>query len=72
LLHTEINGTEVRERYPSLPGNFGGYYVNLLKTLTEGAPLLEKPEHGYNTIRMIELALQSSASGCRVECTGLM
>ena len=72
LLHTEINGTVVRERYPSLPGNFGGYYINLLKTLTEGSPLLEKPEHGYNTIRMIELALQSSASGCRVECTGLM
>ena len=72
LLHTEIDGKVVRERYPSLPGNFGGYYVNLYKTIREGAPQLEKPEHGYNTIRMIELALQSSASGCRVACTGLM
>lgn len=72
LLHTEINGKIIRERYPSFPGNFGGYYSNLYKTIREGAPLLERPEHGYNTIRMVELALQSSASRCEVACTGLM
>lgn len=71
LLHTEIDGKIVRERYPSIPGNFGYYYQNLYKTLAHGAPLLEKPEHGFNTIRMIELAMQSSREKRTVKCEGL-
>ena len=72
LLHTEIEGKEVREIYPSLPGGFGLYYKNLYKTLAEGAILREKPEHGYNTIRLIELAMESNRKKATIPCDGFM
>jgi hypothetical protein len=53
-------------------GDFGNYYRNLYSTIREGAPLSEKPEHGHNVIRMIELALESSAQQGWVEVGGLL
>jgi predicted dehydrogenase len=67
LLHTEVNGQVVRERYPSLPGNYGLYYENLAKTLLEGAPLKERPEQSRNTIRLIELATESDRQKRTIE-----
>ncbi len=72
LLHTEINGEVVRKTYPSHKGNFGLYYQNLYQTIVHGAELKEKPEHGYNTIRLIELAFQSHAEKRTLACEGLM
>jgi predicted dehydrogenase len=72
LLHTEKDGHIIREHIPSLPGNFGDYYRNLYNCIVNGAPLLEKPEHGFNTIRIIELALQSSREKRTVPVTGVM
>jgi len=72
LLHTLVNGKIIREKYPSLPGSFGFYYANLYKTIALGEPLQERPEHGYNTIRMIELALESNRKKCTVECSGFI
>ncbi len=72
LLHTEKDGKVIRETYPSVKGGFGAFYENLYETLVNGAPLQEKAEHGYNTIRMIELALMSSKKKAVIECTGLM
>lgn len=60
LLHTEKDGEIIREIYPSVQGSFGKFYQNLYNTLREGAPLQETPMHGYNVIRMIELAFESS------------
>ena len=70
LLHTEINGKIIKEKYPSLPGSFGMYYQHLYETLVHGAELREKPEHGYNTIRTIELALESNRQKRTVDCSG--
>ena len=73
LLHTETpNGKIIREAYPSLPGNFGSYYDNLAHTLLEGMPLRERPEQSYNSVRLIELALESRRQGKTLECTGLL
>jgi scyllo-inositol 2-dehydrogenase (NADP+) len=72
LLHTETQGKIIKEKYPTLPGNFYLYYLNLYKTLAEGAPLLEKPEHGFNSVRMIELAMESNRKKCTVDCTGFI
>lgn len=72
LLHTEIDGKIIKEKYPSVPGNFYLYYQNLFQTLVHGAPLLEKPEHGFNTIRMIELALESNRQKCTIDCNGFL
>lgn len=72
LLHTEIKGNIIKEKYPSLKGDYGYYYQNLYKTIRENAPLREKPEHGYNTVRMLELAMESSNKKCTISCEGLL
>jgi scyllo-inositol 2-dehydrogenase (NADP+) len=72
LMHTEINGVIIKEKYPSLPGDYGGFYHDLYNTIRNGESLKVKPEHGFNTIRLIELATESSEKKCRVECTGLI
>ena len=72
LIHTEIDGKIVREIYPSVQGGFGKYYQNLYASIREGAPVLESPENGYNVIRIIELAFESSEKQCRVAVTGLL
>lgn len=72
ILHSMINGKLVRERYPSLPGDFRLYYKSVYDTIVNKTPLTEKPEHGYNTIRLIELAFESHRQQCTVPCTDLM
>jgi len=71
ILHTEKNGVVVRELLASKQGNFGDFYRRLYDTLVNGKPLTEKPEHGFNTIRIIELALQSSHEKRTIEVTGM-
>jgi scyllo-inositol 2-dehydrogenase (NADP+) len=72
LIHTEIEGKIIRENYPTLKGSFGYYYLNLYKTLAEGMPLRERPEHGYNTICMISLAIESNRKKATITCEGFM
>ena len=72
MLHTEIEGSQVRKPLASLPGNFGYYYANLYQTLINGQPLREHPAHGYNTIKIIELALQSHAEQRTIACQELL
>jgi scyllo-inositol 2-dehydrogenase (NADP+) len=72
ILHTEINGKIIKEKYPSLAGNYGGFYNDLYNTIIKKEPLKVKPEHGFNTIRLIELATESSEKKCRVVCTNLI
>lgn len=72
IIHTSIDGHVVRDKYPSLAGNYGFYYQDLYQTIMHGAPLKVKPEHGHNTIRMIELAFQSSQIKATVECSGFL
>jgi scyllo-inositol 2-dehydrogenase (NADP+) len=71
ILHTEINGQVVRKTVPSKKGDYGLYYKNIYETIVNGAPLKEKPEHGYNTIRIVELALESSAQKKTLTCSSL-
>jgi scyllo-inositol 2-dehydrogenase (NADP+) len=72
LLHTEYHGKIIREKFPSVHGSYGLYYKNLYKTLVEGAPLREKPEHGYNTIRIVELAMESSRKKATIPCSDML
>lgn len=71
ILHTEINGQVVRKTIPSRKGDYGMYYKNIYETIVNDAPLKEKPEHGFNTIRIVELAIESSAQKKTIACSGL-
>jgi scyllo-inositol 2-dehydrogenase (NADP+) len=72
ILHTEKDGKVIRRTVPTEAGNFGLYYTNLYDTLVNGAPLQEKPEHGYNTIRIIQLAFESSTEKKTLPVSGLL
>ncbi|MEO6455839.1 MAG: Gfo/Idh/MocA family oxidoreductase [Ginsengibacter sp.] len=72
LLHAEIDEQDTKMKYPSLPGNFGLFYINLYQTIIHDAELKEKPEHGYNTIRLIELGYESNKAKATVTCTNLL
>jgi scyllo-inositol 2-dehydrogenase (NADP+) len=72
LIHTEVEGTIIRENYPSVQGGYGQFYKNLYQTIRAGAPLMETPIHGHNVIRMIELAFESSQQRQSVAVTGLL
>ena len=72
LLHTEINGQIIKEKYPTVKGDYGYYYQNMYKTLRENMPLRERPEHGFNTIRIVELAMESNDKKATVNCNGLL
>ncbi|HEY4876294.1 MAG TPA: oxidoreductase [Puia sp.] len=72
ILHTLIDGKEVRIKYPTLPGNYGFYYLDLYETIRNDAELKVKPVHAFNTIRIIELAFESSRKKCTIACTGMI
>ena len=72
LLHTETGGTIMRQNYPSHKGNFGEYYKSVYRSIAEGKPVTEKPEHGYNTVRLIELAFESHQKQCTIPRSGLL
>jgi predicted dehydrogenase len=72
ILHTELNGQLIRKRYPSHKGDYAAYYKNLYDTIANDKPVREKIAHGYNTIRMIELAIESHQKQCTIPCTELL
>jgi predicted dehydrogenase len=72
LLHTEIDGKIIRENYPTTKGDYGNFYKGLYTSIVEGRPVKEKPEHGYNTVRLIELAFESNENKCTIPCSGLL
>ncbi len=59
-LHTQIDGVDTRYKYPSLKGNYAGFYTNIYEYLRNNQPLEVKPEDVLNVIRLIEAAHLSS------------
>ncbi len=72
LIHTEIHGEAVRQKRKSYAGNYGDYYRNIYQSIRHHAPLKEKPEHGYNVVKLIELAFESSRLQKTIPVAGLM
>jgi scyllo-inositol 2-dehydrogenase (NADP+) len=62
-INTEVAGLHVEGRVETVAGRYQAYYQNILDAIRGRAELAVKPEEAMNTIRIIELALQSSAQG---------
>lgn len=60
LLHTEMNGKLVREKFPSPPGNYMGYYDNIYAAIRLGDHVCCSAEDGKQVIEIIEAAFQSA------------
>ena len=59
-INTEFNGLEFRGKVKSEKGNYVGFYENVCKAILGEEELAVKPEEARNTIRVIELAMQSN------------
>jgi scyllo-inositol 2-dehydrogenase (NADP+) len=68
----ELQSKTFKGKYHSLRGNFGSYYENLYESIVNKAPLKEKAGHGYNTIRLIELAFESNEKKKVLACDKLL
>jgi scyllo-inositol 2-dehydrogenase (NADP+) len=62
-LNTEVDGLRYDGVVESLPGRYQGFYENIYAALLGEAALSVTAEQARNTIRIIELAQQSSAEG---------
>jgi scyllo-inositol 2-dehydrogenase (NADP+) len=60
-LNTDYQGQHLVARVESETGDYRGFYANVYQALTEDAALAVTAEQARNTIRIIELARQSSA-----------
>ncbi|HVF68089.1 MAG TPA: oxidoreductase [Pyrinomonadaceae bacterium] len=62
VINTGAGGVHVRERVETIAGDYAAYYRNVADAIRGRAESVVKPEEAANTIRVIELALESSAA----------
>lgn len=60
LLHTEIDGKEVKEYLPSFSGNYMEYFNGIYEAIRNNQPLPVAAQEALNVIRTIEAAFQSN------------
>ncbi len=63
LLHTEKNGTVIKERVHTLQGNYYAYYEGIYHAIANDTNMPVTVQDGINVMRIIEAAVQSSAAG---------
>ena len=61
-------GEPVSTRVPTEPGDYRGYYINLRDALHGNAALEVTPLQAWRTIRTLEMAQESSRTGCTITC----
>lgn len=61
-INTHACGVHLRGRVETDAGDYAAYYRNVADAIRGRAELIVKPEEAANTIRVIELALESSAT----------
>jgi scyllo-inositol 2-dehydrogenase (NADP+) len=60
-------GTLVTRQVKTELGDYRDFYANLRDAVLGEAELAVTPEHGYQTIRLLEMARESSAKGCTLK-----
>src|ERR1700678_1899540 len=65
-LTTDEGGEPVITRIPTEPGDYRGYYTNVRDAVHGNAALEVTPLQAWRTIRTLEMALESSRTGCTI------
>ena len=60
LLHTNINGGEIRKYITSEQGNYGDYYDGIYNAIRNDQPVPVSAKDGMNVIKIIEAAYRSN------------
>lgn len=63
-LNTQIGSLHFHGQLETMRGCYQGFYENIYQAIVQGADLAVKPEEARNTIRIIELALESNTERC--------
>lgn len=58
-LNTELNSLHFYGQIETIPGCYPAYYQNIFNAITQKAELIVTPKQARNTIRIIELAIES-------------
>ena len=67
-LTSDEGGEPVSTPVATEPGDYRGYYVNIRDAMHGNAAVAVTAVQGWRTIRVLEMALESSRSGCVVAC----
>lgn len=67
-LTTDEGSDPKSTRIPTEPGDYRGYYSNVRDALHGNVPLDVTPLQAWRTIRTLEMARESSRSGCTIRC----
>jgi scyllo-inositol 2-dehydrogenase (NADP+) len=67
-LTIDEGGEAVSTRIPTEPGDYRGYYINLRDAIHGNAALEVTPLQAWRTIRILEMAQESSSTGSTVTC----
>jgi scyllo-inositol 2-dehydrogenase (NADP+) len=67
-LTTDEGGEAVNTRVATEPGDYRCYYINIRDAMHVNAALAVTPLQAWRTIRVLEMALESSRSGCAIPC----
>ncbi len=59
-LITQVGGLDLEGQVKTIAGCYQSFYQNIVDVISGGAELAVKPEEARNTIRIIELAIESS------------
>jgi predicted dehydrogenase len=54
------------EQYPTLPGDYRKYYENVRDAMLGASPLAVTPQPALHVMRALELAVESSRTGCKL------
>ncbi|MDB5211528.1 MAG: oxidoreductase [Sediminibacterium sp.] len=60
LLHTEKDGKVIRERIPTLQGNYYDYYDSIYQAIRNGQPVQVSAEDGVRVMQIIDACFESS------------
>ncbi len=63
LLHTEKDGKIIREKFPTLQGNYYDYYEGIYQAIRNNQPIQVSASDGILVMQIIEACFQSSAEG---------
>lgn len=59
VLHTEIEGSEVRENIPTIPGNYYGFFDSLYHSIKKNQAEPVTSQDGIDVMKIIEAAFES-------------
>ncbi len=68
ILTTDEAGEPMTTRIPTEPGDYRGYYTNLRDAIHGNATLEVTPLQAWRTMRILEMAVESSRTGNTVVC----